>query len=606
MLRAPNHATAVSNALLPCRGPRPGEALQFNTPLKGGRSPAVVLQGLRLFLAERFGGARQAFERMDFHRDGRVSCLEFQEVLSGQERYCGLQEARELFCLLARGTDGWLTWQDFSARLGRGGTDLSQRHGGLQVDMESGGTWSCGSSESSRLASHALRALVFGPGSKRDEAETEADDVATTVQTLTSRSSQSCPQAAAGRSAVLLGPSLRCASNVSGAASPSFASWAQRLHTDGEAQTQTRGAADELARKLFEGAVEESSCAQRFQLRAVSSSEPFSSSHALPASSAEWAGPCHGAAAAEAAAAAAAAVAPGAALNCLDHSLQVLRTEVAALAALQAASGGVPVGLAAVRVSHPFHPPGGLVWVCQLPVQLQGRLAGCSAPSEALDILEEAIAALPSIGFSATASVGMGTLGAAGAKKPPGPGRWRSRPTSKLQYHDCSPGNKVEPALVEAAVGLMAAARSRVADLEAELKTRRRQQEEELAELSRRLRDDRRRALRRLLDRLAPPSAPSIRAATPVLDRTSLQSSSEGPACEQRMCQSAEPAPAADLVATGVASMSAALRNPPVHSTIRGELARLGMASRSRTACIGVASRTTSGSDPGEPRTVPQ
>ncbi|CAE8642632.1 unnamed protein product, partial [Polarella glacialis] len=85
-------------------GPRQGEALDFGVPLRGGQQPQVALAGLRQFVSDRFGGVKQAFHRMDFHKDGRVSCLEFQEVLSGQEHYCSLQEARELFCLLARGT----------------------------------------------------------------------------------------------------------------------------------------------------------------------------------------------------------------------------------------------------------------------------------------------------------------------------------------------------------------------------------------------------------------------------------------------------------------------------------------------------------------------
>lgn len=48
--------------------------------------------------------------------------MEFQEVIGGQERYCSFQEvierprlggakARELFSILARGTEGWVSWE---------------------------------------------------------------------------------------------------------------------------------------------------------------------------------------------------------------------------------------------------------------------------------------------------------------------------------------------------------------------------------------------------------------------------------------------------------------------------------------------------------------
>lgn len=150
---------------------------------------ATALATLRLFFIERLGGVRQAFDRMDFNLNGRVSCMEFQEVVSGQERYCGMQEARELFCLLAKGTQGFLTFDTFCVRLGETVVD--------HLGDTSASLASCRSSSSvdssARPAGDALRDLLFGAkGSGRDHlrrAETETDEGATTVQMLTSRSS---------------------------------------------------------------------------------------------------------------------------------------------------------------------------------------------------------------------------------------------------------------------------------------------------------------------------------------------------------------------------------------------------------------------------------
>eukprot|EP00929_Paragymnodinium_shiwhaense_P007439 TRINITY_DN11135_c0_g2_i1.p1 TRINITY_DN11135_c0_g2~~TRINITY_DN11135_c0_g2_i1.p1 ORF type:complete len:1050 (-),score=275.49 TRINITY_DN11135_c0_g2_i1:63-3212(-) len=103
-------------------------AYLFSAPTLKGQNKNIVLGGLKVFFMERFGDLRQAFDCIDFHRDGRISCLEFQEVLSGQERYCGLQEARDIFCLLARGSDGWLTWEHFSQRFGIPAGSDGRRH----------------------------------------------------------------------------------------------------------------------------------------------------------------------------------------------------------------------------------------------------------------------------------------------------------------------------------------------------------------------------------------------------------------------------------------------------------------------------------------------
>ncbi|CAJ1365099.1 unnamed protein product [Effrenium voratum] len=169
-LRSPSRA---SRTPIKRSGPRAGEALSF-TPLRRGRPPEVALAGLRIFCIERFGGLRPAFERMDFHRDGHVSCLEFQEVVAGQERYCSLQEAREIFCLLARGTSGWLSWEVFRRRL----------HGGEWQDAGSDCSPSQ-SSERSSAASHAMRALLL-----REKGQDNADaETVATARSMTSPSS---------------------------------------------------------------------------------------------------------------------------------------------------------------------------------------------------------------------------------------------------------------------------------------------------------------------------------------------------------------------------------------------------------------------------------
>lgn len=121
-----------------------------------------------MFVHDRLGGPAAAFARMDFHRNGHVSCLEFQEVISGQERYCGLKEARELFCILSRGRDGWLRLEDFQRRLSLAGQGDPCSHpevdcGALCRGDDHGAEPSWVSSDiSQHLAGHALRRLLFG------------------------------------------------------------------------------------------------------------------------------------------------------------------------------------------------------------------------------------------------------------------------------------------------------------------------------------------------------------------------------------------------------------------------------------------------------------
>eukprot|EP00931_Biecheleriopsis_adriatica_P048917 TRINITY_DN28273_c0_g1_i1.p1 TRINITY_DN28273_c0_g1~~TRINITY_DN28273_c0_g1_i1.p1 ORF type:complete len:588 (+),score=106.90 TRINITY_DN28273_c0_g1_i1:128-1891(+) len=443
-------------------GPRVGEALDFGTPLRSGQSADVALAGLRLFITERFGGVKQAFERMDFHRDGRVSCLEFQEVISGQERYCGLQEARELFCLLARGTGGWLGWEAFQARLG----------GAQAADAESGGSWSCASSES---ASHALRALLVGSKAegKRADCDGEADDVATTVQSLTSRSSLSAaplagrgacsapsrPTAATGRCDVLLG---QCNAQP-------LLGQGKAQHTEAEIKNNlvSEPSNSSLARRLLADAMQESrtrSGADRDHSQVQPSRLAFGESTSSGTSSA---------------------------LNRLEQGLSSLRGEVAALQAMGAAGrhalqdvGGGRPSLELVETAHnrvqrsdwqlqPQLHLGGLAWISKLPQRTQGRLAACTAPAEALELLEEALDSIV------------------------------QEPSHCIQFGSCS--REASPELVAAAMALLQQARDRLSELEALRNSRQQQHQEALHALRQRLHAERRKSQQRLLARLAPP-----------------------------------------------------------------------------------------------------
>jgi len=137
-----------------CNSARAGEALDFR-PASRGVSPGRALSGLRVFLVERFGTLEAALDRMDFHADGHISCLEFQEVINGQEHYCSLQEAMKLFCMLARGTNGWLTRDAFIERLNAANCSGFPGCGeplcvGVDFDcQDSGASWHSGTSSGS-------------------------------------------------------------------------------------------------------------------------------------------------------------------------------------------------------------------------------------------------------------------------------------------------------------------------------------------------------------------------------------------------------------------------------------------------------------------------
>jgi len=512
-------------------GPRAGEALQFQPPSRGKQSPAAVLAGLRVFVAERFGGLRQAFERMDFHHDGRISCVEFQEIMHGQERYCGLQEAREIFCILARGTHGSLDWEEFRERLGSaawadalGGEPSGPATPAVQPDgdRESGASWSCCSSESGpRLASHALRALLLGkagggPAPRREATEGEADEAATTARTLTSRSSQSCA-AAAGRALRQLPPpppqeqpaldllSGGCAPRGSSHVEPSSqAGVSCRSSPTGAAQVPPRMGATASDAFLWghsgPGRHRSLSC-QSLPTQAAAQVPPGAGGAALDAflqdalgRAGEGGGPT--------------------AIQRLDESLLSLRAEVAALDAFRASSGKAPSrvaadGAALPSSSRPSHSPvpacgasgralspapGGLCWVRQLPRQFRGRLAACVRPGEALEVLDEALDTGRAL--SSGHSRSEGTPSAAAAEAAVANATEPSVPSAGLP--------EVKPEVVAAAVELLRSADARAAGLEAELEERQSRHEAHMAELKRRHREESRRSLRRLLARLAP------------------------------------------------------------------------------------------------------
>lgn len=440
------------------RCPRQGEALSFATPSRSRirDQSAVALAGLRIFCIERFGGLRPAFERMDFHRDGHVSCLEFQEVLSGQERYCNLQEARELFSVLARGTAGWLNWEVFAKRL-QGAWGDSE----LQ-DVEI----SVGPSESaSAIASNALRSLLFG---QKVDGISGASTCTAEVGSLASPSSGTPGAPERRRSQPREKPveDLKEPAQIfrpSSAATPPCSPW-----------PPAPAAPRTLAQRLFESALQES--------------DGFapSSQKARP---------------------------KGEALSKLEESLLSLQGEVSTVK-LAMGAAGVPCGQRWSRGRRrgvvPSSPPEGLQfdprlrplgaapncgrndatteprWLRGLSQSMQGRLSACSNGAEAMKVLEEVVS--------------LGTLQEAAHQE-------------EASYED-----------VAAALALLQQAKDKVARLEALREERRKQHAAEAAELRKRLEKERRRSLRQLLLRLAPPGSAFARKPAPGLLTSPLPS----------------------------------------------------------------------------------
>jgi len=344
---------AAARTPLKRSGPRAGEELRFATPKScGGQTPQLALAGLRLFCVERFGSLRRAYERMDFHRDGWVSCLEFQEVLAGQERYCALQEARGLFCLLARGTEGWLSWEVFRRKLD-----------GAYVEPQSQPT-SPASSGGSESAGRALRALF----QKRKEPGHSDADTAASVGSAATPSSGAGPPPIACRAQ--FAPSVRNGAAAEEALVPKpFAG----RSADPEAGRSS------LAHRILQGALRTSRSTPSSPKLRPERERAGGPTESLP-------------------------------LRRLDEGLSSLMGEVAALRALggytPGASPAQPAIPADAFLTPPRRPGGGSpssvqtggssqalkpAWVSALPLRTQGRLAACASTREAMQVLDEAV-----------------------------------------------------------------------------------------------------------------------------------------------------------------------------------------------------------------------
>lgn len=401
---------------------------------------------------------------MDFHHDGKVSCLEFQEVISGQERYCSLREARSLFCLLARGTSGWLTWENFQTRLEAACQDAVEV---TAIDLDAV-SWSCASSESSRLAGQALRAFVLGDKSvacDKADPENDADEAATTVHSFTSRSTQSIPRLSSCQAASSRTPVTQTMLSAPGCP-PSEAHGIQ---------LQARGfSPNEIATRLLQGALNTRSLNDFGRL---ASGCAFDQPPQARSSSGV--------------------------IDQLDLGLASLRAEIAALRSM-----GAPVPDEAREVETGFHTAGirdmsedhiqrfllgspvqeqehstsllnrpfqttarlqvGLAWMQQLPAVVQGKLAACIEPAEALDVLDEALDTCPP------------------------------------RQEDEVVKNTADE--ISAAMTLLQLTQQKVSTLEVTLAERRQKNAQEVACLRDHLQEERKTTLRRLLSRLAPPS----------------------------------------------------------------------------------------------------
>lgn len=223
------------------------------------------------------------------------------------------------------------------------------------------------------------------------------------------------------------------------------------------------------------------------------------------------------------------------ALQKLDEGLSSLRAEVAALNFLRSSNciaphstvvelpnprsstasiSGLeePLRAGHLPLQHSLPPPGGLAWVRQLPQQVQGRLAACMLPLEALEVLDEALdglvpAMLHTDGDSSEDDTVQGRRVSNDCHGVP---MWTGSRHSKFA-NDFSVATQApsatsiaQPELIAASAELLRHAQAQAANLEAELVNRQRRHEMEIAELARRQREESRRSLKRLLERLGP------------------------------------------------------------------------------------------------------
>lgn len=466
----------------------------FFAPLPGKRSTA----GLRVFFIEHFGSLRHAFERMDFHHDGRLSCLEFQEVLCGQERYCSMQEAREIFCWLARGTAGWLTWEDFRSRLCEDTQLCWDGYSGISCESPasasaqrpsperpfSGGpestqepcTWQDGAKKEIETEVNEAEMLMRSflsqcmqtdslqhpsqPTPPSPSAPSPMSDAVETEDVFTRRRPD-FPRAVA-RSKVYSLPEAALVPLPSGQLSAACGSMQRSTHKPPDTRVSGNAKTAEVDTLVV---------------------RPESKCTMLPHFSAPN---------------------QRSVLEQLDDGLRAWRAEVDAVRTLaggvlhdSSCNSGIPAGfdvstrsrVSAVNASMnccqsalvPTYTatsstslPGGLPWILSLPLHMQGRLAGCVDPLEALDVLDEALGGLHC-----------------------------SWPSS------CSVTPSAdESSVLAASMELLHSVRSRASELEQVVIDQQHFHEERTAELEHKQKRKKRTGLRQFISRLAPPRPP--------------------------------------------------------------------------------------------------
>lgn len=495
---------------------------------------------------------------MDFYRNGRVSCFEFQEVVHGQEKYCDLKVARELFLLLARGTDGCLTWADFCAGLSSASNALCSDHDG--EDCQSRGSWgSCGTSDTSssaHAAGIALRSLLFGQNHTRDgnmheddaqKTGVDVDEMTTTVQSLTSRSSHSCPAVFSTREqhglphnssdmqhnsaiAAFLGdtsaeaniaiiptsihmgpesppnlPTPKVVAASSDVQLPGVADAANQVpEPQREVRNALRGGANEITRWLLDG---------------TTSNEP-DVLQTLDDSLLAWRAEV--AALKEFASGCGIATHTGAAQRALvayDDQAQRLTEPcsfpLVAHAALDECNT-IPARAHRVAPASMYIPSDGLKWLQLLPFHTQGRLAACCSMDEALEVLDEALD-----GFPAPESANERRIEEIGPSAPPGRrGRWGRGRVQNDSGRSCEAPSALrsrieEASLVTASAELLRNSQARVTCLQKDFHERQQKHEQHVAELCKQFRHERRRGLHCILERISPPQRVRSHRASP-------------------------------------------------------------------------------------------